>query len=79
MFDAPEAHCRSGRLLVSLDGQEVARLRFVSARERSSLRKRIRVPPGTHAFELCFEGRPGGCNVGYVSSWGGEITLKGGR
>jgi hypothetical protein len=79
-YDAPEAHCSAGRVLVSLDGQEVARLRYAAARQKVTKRKRLALQPGLpHLFEFRFEGRPGGCNVGTVVSWGGTITLTGRR
>jgi len=76
-YDAPDAHCSSGRLHVAVDGREVARMRYVAARERTTLRRRINLRAGTHVFAFRFEGRTGGCNVGAVVSWGGTITLVG--
>ncbi len=77
VYVASAAHCSSGRVLVELDGQQVGKLKFVSRNESATLRKRIRLSPGLHEFAFRFEGRPGGCNVGSVSGWGGSITVSG--
>jgi hypothetical protein len=79
VYDAPAAHCSSGRILIELDGQQVARMRFVAQREQARKRKRLRLAPGLHTLAFRFEGRVGGCNVGSVSSWGGQITVRGRR
>jgi hypothetical protein len=77
IYTASAAHCSAGRLRVLLDGVEVGKMRFVIGRERSVLRKRIRVSPGAHTLAFQFEGKTGGCNGGAVSGWGGDILVKG--
>jgi hypothetical protein len=52
---------------------------FVGRNERATLRKRLRLAPGSHTFAFRFEGTVGGCNVGAVSGWGGQITVLGRR
>jgi hypothetical protein len=79
VYAASSAHCSAGRLLVELDGRLVGRMRFVAGSERATLRKRLRLAPGEHAFAFRFEGRLGGCNVGYVQSWGGVVSVRGKR
>ena len=79
VYEALSAHCSAGRLLIDLDGTLIGRMRFVAGSERATLRKRIKLEPGAHTFAFRFEGRVGGCNVGFVSSWGGEITVRGKR
>lgn len=79
VYTASSSHCSAGRLHVSLDGVEIGRMRFVVGRERSVLRKRVKLRPGGHVLAFQFEGRSGGCNVGFVSGWGGEIQVKGRR
>lgn len=79
VYDASAAHCSSGRILIELDGRQVGKMRFVSRNERATLRKRIRLAPGAHMLAFRFQGKLGGCNVGSVSGWGGEITVTGRR
>lgn len=79
VYDASAAHCSSGRILIALDGRQVGKMRFVSRNERATLRKRVRLTPGSHTFAFRFEGKVGGCNVGAVSGWGGQITVLGRR
>ena len=79
VYEALSAHCSAGRLLIDLDGTLIGRMRFVAGSERAKLRKRIKLEPGEHTFAFRFEGRIGGCNVGSVSSWGGEINVGGKR
>ena len=79
VYTAAAEHCSAGRLLVDLDGRQVTKLRFVVGRERTSRRRRLRLSPGSHTLAFRLEGKVGGCNVGYVASWGGEITLTGRR
>ena len=79
VYQAASAHCSAGRLLIELDGALIGRMRFVAGSESATLKKRIRLQPGQHALAFRFEGRPGGCNTGYVASWGGDITVQGRR
>src|SRR5690242_9092231 len=72
VYTASSAHCSSGRIRIQLDGREIGRMRFVSRNEQATLRKRVRLAPGTHTFAFRFEGKVGGCNTGAVSGWGGS-------
>jgi hypothetical protein len=78
-YTASSAHCSAGRLLIDLDGVFVGRMKFVAGSEHATLRKRLRLEPGEHTLAFRFEGRVGGCNVGSVSSWAGEIAVRGKR
>jgi hypothetical protein len=78
-YTAASAHCSAGRLLIELDGAFVGRMKFVAGSEHATLRKRLRLAPGEHTLAFRFEGRTGGCNVGFVASWGGEIAVRGKR
>ena len=79
VYQAASAHCSAGRLLIELDGALVGRMRFVAGSENATLKKRLRLKPGEHTLAFRFEGRPGGCNTGYVASWGGEVIVRGRR
>jgi hypothetical protein len=79
VYQAASAHCSAGRLLIELDGAPIGRMRFVAGSESATLKKRLRLQPGQHTLAFRFEGRPGGCNTGYVASWGGEIGVQGRR
>ena len=79
VYDAAAAHCSAGRILIEVDGRRVGKMRFVVGSERATLRKRLRLAPGSHVFAFRFEGKVGGCNAGSVSGWGGEIAVLGRR
>ena len=74
-YTASAEACSAGRVLIEIDGQPFAAMRFVVGRERAVIRKRRSLAPGDHTLAFRLEGRPGGCNVGYVGSWGGEIVV----
>lgn len=78
-YEAPTGHCSSGRLHVAADGREIAVMRYVAARESTTKRRHLALRAGSHPFEFRFEGTVGGCNAGYVASWGGQVTLRGHR
>jgi hypothetical protein len=78
VYTASAGHCSAGRVHVELDGRKVGKMRFVISKERATLLLRgpgFRLAPGSHTMAFRFEGRPGGCNTGFVSGWGGEITI----
>jgi hypothetical protein len=79
-YVAATAHCSRGRILVFLDGDKINQTDFVNAGERATVdNMTARLAPGRHRFAFRFEGRTGGCNAGFVGSWGGKITLTGER
>jgi hypothetical protein len=77
VYTASSAHCSSSRIRIRLDGREIGKMRFVGRDETATLRKRVRLAPGTHTFAFRFEGTVGGCNTDAVSGWGGSITVSG--
>ena len=79
-YVASSKHCSAGRVLVSLDGKPIGRTDFVNAGEKATVDGlKVTLGKGRHTFSFRIEGRTGGCNIGYVGSWGGKITLKGSK
>ncbi|MCB0875627.1 MAG: hypothetical protein R2718_03280 [Solirubrobacterales bacterium] len=79
-YVASAKHCSAGRVLVSLDGSPIGRTDFVDAGEKATVDGlKVTLDRGRHTFAFRIEGRAGGCNVGYVGSWGGKVTLKGSK
>lgn len=77
-YVAATTHCSAARVLVSLDGHRIGRTDFVNAGERATVDDlRVTLHRGRHTFRFRVKGRTGGCNTGFVGSWGGKITLKG--
>jgi hypothetical protein len=77
-YRAAAEHCSPGRVLISLDGERIGRTDWVNAGEQATVEDlKVTLHPGRHRFAFRIKGRPEGCNVGYVGSWGGKITLKG--
>jgi hypothetical protein len=74
VYTASSAHCSAGRLLIDLDGAPFGKMRFVIGKETSTLNKRRTLKPGLHTLAFRFEGRVSGCNTGFVSGWGGNVT-----
>ena len=81
VYESPGQHCSTGRILIELDGRQVAKMKNVARLETTTkrLRKALRLRPGPHTFAFRFEGKVGGCNTGAVSGWGGTITVFGRR
>ena len=77
-YVAATTHCSAARVLVSLDGNRIGRTDFVNAGERATVEDLgVTLHRGLHTFRFRVKGRTGGCNAGFVGSWGGKITLKG--
>ena len=77
-YVAATEHCSAARVLVSLDGNEIGRTDFVNAGEQATVDDlRANLHPGRHTFAFRVKGKTGGCNTGFVGSWGGKITLNG--
>ena len=83
-YTAAPGHCIDTRLLIDLNGKRIGKTDWVKATEESTvelldltLRRRSR--GRAHRFTYKAEGRftPGGCNVGKVDSWAGDIKLIG--
>ena len=81
-YTAAGTHCSSGRLLIALNGRVIGRTDWVDAGEQSdvelldvTLRRRAN---GTkHKFSYKMQGKEGGCNLGFVGSWAGDVKLSG--
>jgi hypothetical protein len=79
-YVASSKHCSAGRVLVSLDGKAIGHTDFVNAGEKAAVDGlKVTLGKGRHTFAFRIEGKTGGCNVGYVGSWGGKITLTGAK
>jgi hypothetical protein len=77
-YVASTAHCSSGRVLVSLDGKQIGHTDYVNAGEQATVDDlKVTLHRGRHKFGFRLQGKPGGCNVGSVASWGGKIILRG--
>ena len=81
-YTAASTHCSSGRLIIFLDGKRIARTEWVQAGQDSTvelldLTLRRRAGGRAHQFTYKIEGQTGGCNVGSVISWAGDIKLTG--
>jgi hypothetical protein len=77
-YVASTQHCSPGRVLVSLDGEQIGHTDYVNAGEQATVDDlKVTLDPGRHRFGFRLQGKTGGCNAGSVISWGGRITLKG--
>lgn len=65
--------CSKIRLNLSLDGRPLKQTDFFD--ERSGTLDLGQVSFGRHSLKLSPEGTKGGCNNGYLQSWGGTLTL----
>jgi hypothetical protein len=72
---APRSHCSSLRMHFLLDGVQKAVSDEVAPGHATGYVNLGPVEPGQHLVALQAEGIEGGCNVGYVSSWGGSATV----
>ena len=77
-YVAAAEHCSAARVLVSLDGDSIGHTDYVNAGEQATVDDlKVILKEGTHKFQFRVQGKTGGCNVGFVGSWGGTITLTG--
>lgn len=77
-YVASTEHCSRARVLVSLDGDAIGKTDYVNAGEQATVDDlRVTLEKGLHRFGFRVKGRTGGCNSGFVGSWGGKITLEG--
>lgn len=81
-YQAASTHCSPGRLRVSLNGRKIGLTDWVEAGEESTVEGldvtlRPRADGKPHRFKVKMEGKTEGCNVGFLGSWAGDITLKG--
>ena len=79
-YVASTEHCSAGRVLISLDGDAIGHTDYVNAGEQATVDDlKVTLHPGRHKFAFRIQGKTGGCNAGFVGSWGGKIKLKGER
>jgi hypothetical protein len=77
-YVASTEHCSAARVLVSLDGAAIGHTAYVNAGEQAIVDDlKLTLDQGRHKFKFRVQGRVGGCNTGFVGSWGGKITLTG--
>ena len=59
-------------------GDSIGHTDYVNAGEQATVDDlKVILKEGTHKFQFRVQGKTGGCNVGFVGSWGGTITLTG--
>ncbi len=85
-YDVPASHCSSARVKLYVDGVLVyvsgylgwngAPAPFSALPLSTGIINLGPVAPGTHTVGITAEGQVGGCNVGYIASWGGTLTTR---
>ena len=81
-FTSSETGCSSVRVKPSINGRALGWSAFLGyAGSGTSLNSRIYklgvLPAGTFLISTVAEGTYGGCNIGYLGSWGGTFTFTG--
>jgi hypothetical protein len=77
IYTTPKTHCSAIRLFVLRNGQTVAKLPRLDAGEATAItHPGLELKKGTTTLRFRAKGFTGGCNVGYVGSWGGKVTIK---
>lgn len=75
-YTAAATHCSSTLLRVFRNGRQIAKTGRLEPGETSErLVTRISLPRGVTTLGFQAQGFLGGCNTGYVGSWGGKITV----
>jgi hypothetical protein len=76
-YTTPATHCSALALQVVKSGKVVATSKRLEAGVRTvAFNPHISVPKGQSKLGFRAKGFVGGCNTGYVGSWGGNITVK---
>jgi len=82
-YTVPSEHCSSVRVHCFLDGARVYTSPFLGWVDGPVLGGLTTgfinlgpVAPGGHLVEIRAEGQVGGCNNGWLGSWGGELRLR---
>jgi hypothetical protein len=75
-YVAPAEHCSAVQIHYLLDGMERGVSGPVSPGKSSGYFDFGVVPAGEHIVALRAEGRPGGCNGGRLTSWGGSALVR---
>jgi len=73
-FTAAANHCSDVRVYFSVDGGGEHISSFVS-KNNTTASYAFAVAAGGHTLKLRAEGRRGGCNTGYLLSWGGTLHV----
>lgn len=73
-FSAAASHCSDVRIRFSVDGGAERISSFISPRGATGAYA-FSVAAGSHVLKLRAEGRRGGCNTGYLLSWGGTLHV----
>jgi hypothetical protein len=75
-YTTPATHCSAVLLHVLRTGREVAKTgRLAAGVSTVRLTTHVRLPAGLTKLYFQAQGFIGGCNTGYVGSWGGKITV----
>ena len=76
-YTTPATHCSALALQVVKNGTVVATSKRLEAGVQTvAFNPHISVPKGQSKLGFRAKGFVGGCNTGYVGSWGGKITVK---
>ena len=73
-FTTSSGHCSDVRLRISVDGGPERVSAFVGPRQ-STPAYTFTVREGQHRVRVRAEGRPGGCNKGYLQQWNGTLKV----
>jgi hypothetical protein len=77
IYTTPKTHCSAVRVFVLRGRKTVARLPRLEAGEATAnVQTNVRLKEGTTTLRFRAKGFTGGCNTGYVGSWGGKVTVK---
>jgi hypothetical protein len=74
-YSAPREHCSSLRMHFLVDGLPKATSDVVAPGRSSGYVELGPVEAGEHQLSLQAEGVPGGCNAGFLTSWGGSAMV----
>ena len=77
IYTSPKTHCSAVRVFVLRGRRTVAKLPRLEAGEATArVPTSVRLKKGTSTLRFRAKGFTGGCNTGYVGSWGGTVTVK---
>jgi len=74
-YTAPREHCSSVRMHFLVDGIARGVSDAVMPGRDTGYVELGPVKPGEHQISLQAEGIPGGCNAGFLTSWGGSVMV----
>lgn len=73
-FTTSSGHCSDARFRISVDGGPERVSAFVGP-SKSTPAYTFNVSAGQHRVQVRAEGRPGGCNKGYLAQWNGTLKV----